>query len=120
MVDISIAGGVVTFRVLGLHKLWALRSKVRVPIRDIVKVEPGATVAREGWAGWRLPGTSFPGLITAGSYLKRGQWSFWDVVRPGKAIAVTLKEHRFTRMIVEVADPTAEVQRLEQALAARP
>jgi len=118
MVDIGIANGVVTFRVLGLHKLWALRSKVRVPIRDIVQVEPGETAAREAGVGWRLPGMCLPGLITAGSYVKSGQWSFWDVVRPAKTIAVTLNDHRFTHVIVEVADPTAELLRLREALAA--
>jgi len=118
MVDISIAEGMVTFRVVGLHKLWAVRSKVRVPIRNIVQVGPGEPIVGEGWAGWRLPGTWFPGLITAGSYLKSGQWSFWDVMRPAQTIAVTLKEHRFSRLIVEVADPAAEILRLKQALAA--
>ena len=118
MVDIGIANGVVTFRVRGLHKLWALRSNVRVPIRSIVRVEPGETTARKGGAGWRLLGTCLPGLITAGSYAKSGQWSFWDVVRPARTIAVTVKEHRFTRVIVEVADPTAEVSRLREALTA--
>lgn len=118
MVDISIVDGVVTFRVLGLHKLWAVRSKVRVPIEKIVEVEPGEPIVAEGWAGWRLPGTWFPGLITAGSYLKSGQWSFWDVVTPARTIAVTLREHRFSRLVVEVADPAAEIARLRQALAA--
>ena len=119
MVEISVADGIVTFRVLGLHKLWALRSRVRVPAHDIVKVEPGETAAREAWAGWRLPGTWFFGLITAGTYLKKGQWSFWDVVRPAKTIAVTIKNHRFTRLIVEVADPGTDISRLEKAVAAR-
>ena len=81
---------------------------------DIVTVEPGETAARE-WAGWRLPGTWFPGLITAGSYLKKGQWSFWDVVNPARTIAVTTRGHRFSRLIVEVADPAAEISRLEAA-----
>ena len=115
MVDVSVAGGIVTFRVRGLHKLWALRSKIRVPARDIVKVERGETMTRE-WAGWRLPGTWFPGVITAGSYLKKGQWSFWDVVSPERTIVVTTKGHRFSRLIVEVADPVAEMSRLETAM----
>ena len=62
-----------------------------------------------------MPGTSVPGLITAGSYLKEGQWSFWDVVRPPKTISVTLRNHRFSRLIVEVADPVAAIARLQHA-----
>ena len=119
MVHISVADGVVTFDVLGLHKLWALRSRIRVPAHEIVDVGPGAPVVRDEWPGWRLPGTSLPGIITAGSYLKRGEWSFWDVIRPARTIAVTTRNHRYRCLIVEVADPVGEIARLQSA-ASRP
>src|SRR5688572_27292230 len=118
MVRIRVADGIVTFDVIGLHKLWTLRSRIRIPAHDIVGVGPGAPVAREEWPGWRLPGTSVPGLITAGSYLKGGEWSFWDVVRPARAIAVTTQNQRYRRLIVEVADPVAEIARLQGAASA--
>jgi hypothetical protein len=118
MVRIDVSGGVVTFTVLGLHKLWSLRSRISIPAADIVDIAPGEPAVRGEWPGWRLPGTSVPGVITAGSYLKSGAWSFWDVVRPAKAIAVTTKNQRFRRVIVEVADPTEEILRLQRAVAA--
>ena len=113
MVRIDAADGVVTFTVVGLHKLWALRSRIRVAATDIVDVGPGEPVVRQEWPGWRLPGTSVPGLITAGSYVKQGAWSFWDVVRPSKVIAVTLRNHRFSRLVIEVADPIGDIARLQ-------
>ena len=109
------ADSTVTFTVVGLHKVWALRSRIRIPAADIVDVGPGEPIVRQEWPGWRLPGTSLPGVITAGSYFKDGKWSFWDVVRPSRAIAVTLRNHRFSRLIVEVADPVAVIALLQQA-----
>ena len=118
MVDIGITDDYVTFRVAGLHKLWALKSRVRVALRNIVEVQAGAEAVPSGWAGWRLPGTYLPGVITAGSYRKNGLWTFWDVVRPAKALVVTLKGHRYARLVVEVARPEEEVHRLKQAIEA--
>jgi cytochrome c-type biogenesis protein CcmH/NrfG len=115
VVEIEVTGGVITFRVLGLHKLWALRSSVRVPLRSIVEAQLGEAVARELWKGWRLPGTAFPGVITAGSYLKSGEWTFWDVVHPAKSLLVTLRDHRYARLVVEVADPSKEMRRINEA-----
>jgi hypothetical protein len=118
MVDMSIAGGVVTFRVRGLHKLWALKSKIRVPLRSIVAVDAGERAAQEA-RGWRLFGSWIPGLLTAGTFARDGQWWFWDVVRPDRALAITLREHRYSRLIIEAADPKDMIVRLGQALVTR-
>ena len=69
-----------------------------------------------GWAGWRLPGTEFPGVITAGSFRKDGAWTFWDVVQPANALVVSLRDHRYSQLVVEVARPDDERQRLQRAL----
>ena len=115
MVRVAVVDGVVTFTIVGLHKVWALRSRIRIPAADIVDVTPGEPLVREEWPGWRLPGTSLPGVITAGSYFKNGQWSFWDVVQPSRAIAVTLRNHRFARLVVEVAEPVVVIGLLQRA-----
>jgi hypothetical protein len=116
MVNIEIAGDQVTFHVAGLHKLWALKSRVRVPLADIQQVQ-GAEALPRGWTGWRMPGTQFPGVITAGSFRKDGAWTFWDVVQPANAVVVTLERHRYTQLVVEVDRPDDERRRLQRAVA---
>jgi len=37
MVDIDIRNDVATFRIEGLHKLWALKSRIVVPVQDILQ-----------------------------------------------------------------------------------
>ena len=117
MVRVDAADGAVTFTVVGLHKVWALRSRIRISATDILDVGPGEPLVREEGPGWRVLGTSLPGVITAGIYFKDGRWSFWDVVRPSNTIAVTIKGHRFSRLIVEVDDPIAAIARLQHAAA---
>ncbi len=56
------------FEVRGLHKVWALKSRLRIPLAHIRAVHADPTTARRLPVGLRLPGTHAPGLITAGSY----------------------------------------------------
>jgi hypothetical protein len=103
VVDIDVDGGVVTFRVTGLHKLWALKSRIVVPVQDIVAVEGPDAIPRS--AGWRVAGTAMPGVITAGTYRRDGAWTFWDVVQAHQAIVVTVRGRWYSRLVVEVANP---------------
>jgi hypothetical protein len=114
MVDIHIDDGIATFRIAGLHKLWALKSRIVVPVRDITAVEGAEAVPR--WAGWRIAGTWMPGVISAGTFRQDGQWTFWDVGQRHAAIVVTLRGHWYSRLIVEVASPEDARHLLTQAV----
>ena len=103
MVSINIEDGLATFRIAGLHKLWALKSRIVVPVQDIVSVDGAEAAPR--WAGWRIAGTWMPGVITAGTFRKDAQWTFWDVTQWDAAIVVTLRGHWYSRLIVEVERP---------------
>ena len=115
MVNIHIEDGLATFQIAGLHKLWALKSRIVVPVQDIVAVDGPEAAPR--WAGWRMAGTSMLGLITAGTFRQDAQWTFWDVVQRHAAIVVTLRGHRYSRLIVEVARPDDARQMLARAMA---
>ena len=122
MVDITIASGTITFSPRGLSQLWALRRRITVPVSAIRRVRRAAPgVARGWWKGWRLPGTHLPGVIVAGSYLRDGEWEFWDVRGAGsRAIEVNLSAGRFSRLVIDVDDPDATVARLNRVLTNRP
>jgi hypothetical protein len=116
MVDVSIKDRTVVFEVLGLHKIWALKSRLIVPLPHIRGVHADPTMTLDRCKGLRLPGTYVPGLIAAGTYYSRGRRVFWDVVRPQRSIVVDLADERYEALIVEVADPDAVVKRLQAAL----
>jgi hypothetical protein len=118
MVEISIDSGALRLDVLGWHRLLALKKRIVVPLDRIRGVRIDESVAR-GPKGLRLPGTDLPGVITAGSYYHKGEWSFWDLCDPAKAIVIDLAGDRYQRLIVEVRDREGAVRLIEGAIAGR-
>ena len=117
MVEISIRDGKAVFEVQGWSRLWALRSRITVPlsrIRDVRRADPSAV--RGWWKGLRLPGTHVPGVIVAGTFYEGSKPVFWDVRRPARAIEVQLAGAEYDRLVVDVADPDAAVERLRAAI----
>jgi hypothetical protein len=117
MVDLHIHDGELAVSVKGLHRLWALKSTIRVPISalsSVRRVDPAAISS--WWVGWRAPGTHVPGIIIAGTYYKDGERHFWDVRQPDRAIEIRLEGARYHRLFVEVADPDEAIRRLEAQL----
>lgn len=114
MVDIGVSDGQAVIAPRGLSRLWTLHGPITVAlsaIRRVRRAEPG--IGLGWWKGWRLPGTHLPGVITAGSYLRDGQWEFWDVRGRGdSAIEIELSGTRYNRLVVDVASPDAAVARL--------
>ncbi len=57
-------------------------------------------------------------MITAGSFYSHGELVFWDVHDPDKAIGIELRDERYARLVIEVADPEAEIRRIDQTVPA--
>jgi DNA-binding transcriptional regulator LsrR (DeoR family) len=66
-----------------------------------------------------LPGTEVPGVITAGTFYEHGERVFWDVHHPERAIALSLRDERYAKLVVEVEDPEATIAAIEAALLGR-
>jgi hypothetical protein len=119
VVNVTLRDGAAVFEPRGWSKLWTFRRRIVVPlsaIRSVRQAPPG--IGRGWWKGWRLPGTHLPGVIVAGSYLRDGDWEFWDVRGEGdRAIEVELRGAPYRRLIADVADPAAVVDRLRAAVA---
>jgi len=63
-----------------------------------------------------MPGTTFPGVITAGTFYQHGKRVFWDVHNPERTIVIDLKDERYNELIVEVEDPNFAVDLVKAAL----
>jgi len=125
LVDVEITNGILELRVRGLHKLWAFRDSVQIPLASIEVVRIDAARARAGPEGARNPGTSIPGVITAGTFNAGVNRTFWDVHNPDHAISIKLRnpqdlfagiEDRYDEFVVEVANPAETVERINDAL----
>ncbi|HXM65602.1 MAG TPA: hypothetical protein VN911_02645 [Candidatus Acidoferrum sp.] len=116
MVDISIANGTLTLHVRGADKLWAFKSSLEIPLRHISAIRADPAVAHGWYHGIRMPGTSVPGVITAGTFYQHGERVFWDVHNPDNTIVIELKDEQYKQLIVEVADPKAAVEMVKAVL----
>jgi len=65
---LSIGEGKLTLHVLGADKLWSFKSSLEIPLVHIASVRAVPEVARGWYPGIRMPGTSVPGVITAGNF----------------------------------------------------
>ena len=103
---------------LRIHRTGVARwfgPSVDVPLPHVTSVS--AADPHDVKTGVRLAGIQLPGLMTSGIYRHGGQLSWWDVGRGSDALVITLRDERLTRVAVEVRNPAAVVQELDQALA---
>jgi hypothetical protein len=104
--------------VQGRDKLWAPHSRLGVPLAHVRAVHADAS-PKMGWSqGLKVFGAGLPNVSRAGTFSQDGGWVFRDVRHPDKVIVVELCDERPQRLVVEVADPAAEVDRLQRAVAA--
>ena len=113
MVHVSIDGDFALFEVEGLDKIFALRSRLTIPLAHITAVEINHDQVGRWWHGLKLLGTDVPGLFGGGTFYYHGEIVFWDVHDPANAVIVSLKHERHKKLIVEVADPAAAVALLQ-------
>jgi len=116
MVDITVQGDRVAFRVEGLHQLWAFRSELEIPLAHIVGVDVSPEQVGTWWHGFKLIGTDVPGLFAAGTFLYHGELVFWDVRHPEQTIIVALAHERYKKLIVEVENPITTAAMLRDAI----
>lgn len=110
MVQITINKSSFVFEIMGWHKLWSLKSKLTIPRENIVKAYQDESEIKF-WKGLRMPGTEIPGLIAAGTFYKNGR-NFWDVSNKKNAIVITLRDHYYKKLIIEVENPELTMNEL--------
>ena len=113
MVAITKSDNHFIFEVKGAHKLWAFKNQITIPVKDVVRAYQDAD-ALPNWKGWKMPGTSIPFVLTAGTYYRGGKKDFWDVVNKKNCIIVELKDAEYNQLIIEVENPEAALAILGQ------
>src|SRR5258707_13352905 len=116
MVDVTIQDGRARFNVEGLDKLWSFRSVIEIPLAHITNVEADPDQVGRWWHGFKVIGTDVPGLFAAGTFYYHRELVFWDVRDPAQTVIVSLEHERYKKLITQVADVRATVERLRAAL----
>lgn len=116
MVELALKNDNLVVEVHGADKLWALKSRLEIPLVHIAGARADQAVAHGWWKGIKMPGTNIPGVITAGTFYQHGKRIFWDVHNRDNTIVITLHDERYNELVVEVADPPAAVGLIQDAL----
>jgi len=76
--------------------------------------------AKGWWHGVKLGGSDLPGVITAGTFYRKGRLVFYDTHKPENTIVVDLDDHEnYDQLILQVRDPAAAVATITEAVARR-
>jgi hypothetical protein len=116
VVKVTVHADRAAFEVEGWDRLWSLRSRLEIPLKHIRTVHADPAPAMGWFQGLKLVGTEVPNIFRAGLFYQEGGLIFWDVHEPEKTIVVELADERLKKLIVEVADPSATVRLLTDAI----
>jgi len=87
----------------GWDQLWSLKGAVTIPraaIRSVARFDGELRPPL-----WRMPGTSIPGVIAAGTYYGDGRREFWMSRFGEDGVVVELGDGApYTRVVVDVED----------------
>ena len=116
--DIEITPDHLIVHIRGADKFLALKSQLEVPLQHIAGVEAAPPEAHGIYHGLKV-GSNVPGVVTAGRFLENGEWAFWDVHDPNRAIAIRLHDEHYAKLVIGVDDPSGTVSAITAAIAHR-
>lgn len=119
MAEIELTADTMIVHVTGADRIFALKSQLVIPLEHVVGAAGDEEEARRWYHGVRAPGTQLPGVITAGTFYQHGERVFWDVHHPERAVALSLRDERYAKLVVEVQDPQATIAAIEAAIRGR-
>lgn len=119
MAEIELTPSALIVHIRGADQFFALKSQLEVPLEHVASVDVSPTEERGIWHGLRVGGTNVPGVITAGRFVDNGEWAFWDVHDPNKAIAIRLRDERYAKLVIGVDDPAAAADAIRSAIRQR-
>jgi hypothetical protein len=113
MVKVSITKTAIIVNFEGYKKFLALKNNLRIPLSCVKSVSTFP-------AKWLLftpkAGTNFPGLIMAGTFFRREGITFYYVKDLKKCITLSLKNHRYTKVVIQVEQKDELASKIRKAV----
>jgi hypothetical protein len=120
MIDVTVDGDKIVFEVEGWDKLWALRSRLEIPISHIKGARIDGDATKGWWKGVKVGGAQIPGVIVAGTFYTQGRLVFYDAHKSEQTIVVDLDEHEnYDALILQVRDPASALKLITDATSNR-
>jgi hypothetical protein len=106
-VNVDVRDGEVDIRLDGWDALWALRQRLILPTSDIVSARVVPVEEAHAGRSWRLGGSLFPNVVTAGNFLFKGRpgaRQFWSVYRDPDVLVIDTTLERPARIVLQHPD----------------
>ena len=117
-IRLDVEGDSLRIRLTGMDAVYALRRTIRLPV-VLVKGVASAPRRLVPETGLRLPGTSIPGVLRAGSYGTGSRRDFWLARRHDRVLVIELAAGApYRRVVLEMTDPEEAAQRLRPLVGA--
>ena len=117
MAEIELTEDALLIHVRGMDRVFALRSRLEIPLSHVLGAEVDAEVPHPAWwKSLRLTATQIPWIVTAGTFYQEGERVFWDVHDPEKVVVIGLKDERYARLVIGVEDPPATAAAIQGAI----
>jgi hypothetical protein len=114
MVKVSVGSDAVTLRLEGAKKFLAVKSKITIPLANIVKVS--TEQVKPLWLPRMRLGAHVPGVFMAGTFWVKQGKTFYYVRDFTKCITLHLKKHEYSKVIVQVDDKESVARRIRDAI----
>lgn len=118
MVDIKISGDHLDVEFIGWSKLWALRSRMEIPIASIKEVRADGNIPK----GYHIRafGTGIPRMIHAGIFTDFKRWAFFDLRADRvNVVIMELAGWKYDAVALQVKDARASLETIRGAMASR-
>jgi hypothetical protein len=106
-VDVYVGDEQVAILLTGLDSVWALRSRLIIPLEDIVDARVIPRDSAREHLGWRFGGSYWPGTVAAGNFTVRGrhdQREFWSVYRDDEVLQLETRLERPRYIVLQHPD----------------
>jgi len=116
-VEIKTSEAVLSLRVTGADQLFGLRSRLEVPMEEVIGARTLAAKEAKSDLWIRTGGLGLPGVATVGHFRGREakkQW--WRVYRASEVLVIDLApKSRFDRLVLQVDRPERTAARINNA-----
>lgn len=104
---------------IGISKLFSFRGNKLMATSDFESITTADDVRTLG-LGFRVGGTSLPGIVTAGHFWSKTNGRSFAVIGKGRPVVVIkAKGDKGRRMVFSSDDPLGDVARVQQAVTRR-
>lgn len=92
------------------EKILAIHGSMQIPLSHIVQAT--GMLLEPTWKQIRMPGTTLPGIIKAGTYFTNRGKEFWYLTRGNEVLRLELKDEFYDRVILGIKDSSFWTSRL--------